>query len=1044
MSTLDFNTMQGEVKERLAYLNSVYLYSVSEPVFGGGANNMDILNLNDTGASRNTFDTFNFTGVTNPRVSAFNNGVYSDLIGIFDINNNIQTTTSEINCLPLLFAEDTTINTTNPNNNTINRLEGLYTLYAILNADYFDLFVSNTKENNPQISPLNIPSYDIETKAIKLINVSAFIPKYLAYISSTLVENIVNTPKFNAFIARRIVYFWILTYQYSIAYNYYLQNSSNVDAKNLALKCLELLQNNNSSFDYKSAMTNSVQDSNNAQAFHLLYQMWCIVVQTLIPPALGSLDITTGTISIAKPTDKCTHIDPSLAISTKVLEQNYKALVAGYDGLTDASAKEFISEIQKSINNITKPIACSNSLTVDPELAKTTAAQNLATLTTTNANNLVAKGTTVQAAITAKTDADNKYKILQSKATALNTAKNNLQNAQQQLNSANAQYRTQSSQQTTNTANFPQAQNLVNATGVEISTPRQFTTVPANVNYNSAPSYTVAFDIKIAQTNPNFRCVMINGPSDSDRRPAFYITGTTAGKPGNRIHVVHDTRNPTNFGLTGNKVLAPGTTNTVTITVYNNTLSLFINGVLDVSVSATPTNPLVWTTNTNWRWNQPGYANSGSVFVNNANWWNVPLTNTQISTYNSNKSVATAAAGIQSSIDTTNATITKLTTDTGVNGSLTLAYNNALTENNNALTAYNVSNAAYTAANKASSAAIIAAASSSQLLATATTIWKSLSNTPNTSILITDLQSLTTRFLNITADYKNRQTIDRDDIINDSLYDFKSSISKNITTYRDKQSEINSIAPTLDKNKETLKNTQMQLQSRKTQGSTLKKYEYIALTILILITIFAFVIIIMPLEKSMKLILTTLLTVIVIVNAHVLQIVFNRSGLMEKFGGSLQQRNQDITVANMNYLDAASEYLSETENLNIILESNTVYNNATESLTKELTYFQDASEQLVNSNDKVHSVYKSSYITQIEYSASIQLFKTLSIVVAGFTISYVALESLDITGSAYMWITLIAALIIAIAVIIYMLEVNSRVRTNPKQIYWGNEPAKSF
>ena len=193
----------------------------------------------------------------------------------------------------------------------------------------------------------------------------------------------------------------------------------------------------------------------------------------------------------------------------------------------------------------------------------------------------------------------------------------------------------------------------------------------------------------------------------------------------------------------------------------------------------------------------------------------------------------------------------------------------------------------------------------------------------------------------------------------------------------------------------------------------------------------------MPLDKLMKMMLTILLTVIVIINAYILEIVFNRPGITESFNGALEQGNQDITVSNLNYLDAASEYLIETDNLNIVLASATVYGNTNQSLSKELSYFNDASEQLVNSNNKVDSVYKASYITQIEYSSAIQLFKTLSVVVAGFTIAYVALESLDITGSAYMWISLIAAFFIVIAIIIYMLEVNSRVRTNPKQIYWG-------
>jgi hypothetical protein len=249
---------------------------------------------------------------------------------------------------------------------------------------------------------------------------------------------------------------------------------------------------------------------------------------------------------------------------------------------------------------------------------------------------------------------------------------------------------------------------------------------------------------------------------------------------------------------------------------------------------------------------------------------------------------------------------------------------------------------------------------------------------PNKSIAISDLQKYTTLFLGYTSGYTTQSTITRDDINSEELHNIKSSISQNISTYREKQSDINSIAPVFNKNKQTLRSTQLQLTSRQQQGEKLKKYEYIALAILILITIFAFIIIIMPLDKSMKVLLTILLTVIVIINAYILQVVFNSSGIMEKFGiGALQQGNNDITVVNINYMDAASAYLVQTENLNIMLQSNTVYNNTNQSLSKELSYFNDASEQLFNSNEKVGSVFKSSYITQVQYSSAIQLLKTI-------------------------------------------------------------------
>ena len=154
----DFSTMKKEVNDRLVYLNTVYLNSLNEPVFGKGT--MNIIDLDGTSVNAK----FNFVNIDDAKISIFSNYIYIDT-SIININSYKNVNMSEINCLTLL-------DHTNANNtDTLNFITGLYTLYGILNADYFDSFILNTKENIPN-RPLNIPVYDKITQRIIFKDVS--------------------------------------------------------------------------------------------------------------------------------------------------------------------------------------------------------------------------------------------------------------------------------------------------------------------------------------------------------------------------------------------------------------------------------------------------------------------------------------------------------------------------------------------------------------------------------------------------------------------------------------------------------------------------------------------------------------------------------------------------------------------------------------------------------------------------------------------------------------------------------------------------------
>ena len=280
------------------------------------------------------------------------------------------------------------------------------------------------------------------------------------------------------------------------------------------------------------------------------------------------------------------------------------------------------------------------------------------------------------------------------------------------------------------------------------------------------------------------------------------------------------------------------------------------------------------------------------------------------------------------------------------------------------------------------------------------------------------------------------------------------------------------MGPVVEHNKKTLKSNRLQLEARHKNTETLKIYKYVALAILIFITLFAFTIIIMPVDKFTKILLTIVLIFLAVCNTYVLMYFFDNNRLfeafetfenneiidisefninsntnknnnmIETFGMNTKAYNSGISTAPLGCLDASYNYLVQTENNNILLESNSIYSNTNQSLYKEIAYYNDVSEQLDNSGQKVKSIYKSSYIEQIKYKSTIQLFISFTIIIAAFTLAYVFLESLEITGSSYTIISWITGILLVISIFIYLLEINVRVRTDPRKIYWGETNIK--
>ena len=955
-SPQDFDYIQTQLISKLKNLNELYLQSIKQPIFGY-INTPDML--------KEITGTANLTLFGNSRevnILTSGNRNYTS-VNIANIQQNL-TNVLEISCINLI-----------TDNNTINYINGLYTLYAVLNSNYFEAFVENTNNNIELPSLTNVPIYS-GNSITKTTLTATQISDYLNNINSTLINDITSTPHFNAFVARRMVYLWILMYNFNIAYKLYTTYPNDMNAV-LALSCLKVIQNNNDQFDYNTLLKDSVELSSSAQIENLQYQVWSIVVQTLVPPQLAIFTKSNGNIDTIIKTDTCTSINPNVINVQKLFD----SLLPFYNLVDDSMVKSYIDNMELKLNSITKlPDKCVNSID-----------RNLSDIIDTNKADLESRlrtlnNTTLPNAKIVKENAESAYTTasnnLQASDTAVFAAKGALDTAYSNVTAAQSSLKLKMD---TDSSSLNNAYDY-------LETYRGLLKTDYDALYRHDTSTLAEYDKARASYDQSQRDLA------SSQRAYEQSQGALASSQAS----LESSQSDYQKSQQANSSLRTEITN----------LQSRLN-----SLTAPP---------------------SVATFDN----YNPIQPKTEFSVSYAPKPTASDIASLASTLRQ------KDTAYTSASGALT----NALSDYKLKYDAYSKASTEQARARQEYTDLGVKEAEFKLILINATSILNNFDNYIPTKILLSDIQGLTTEYFKATQAYKNKLTLPvpatNSLVANDDLGPIKKETSNNVKIYRNRQQNINELGPVVEHNKKTLKGNRLQLQAREKNAETLKIYKYIALTILILITIFAFTIIIMPLDKFTKIILTILLIFISVCNTYVLMYFFDNNRLFETFAPfetfvmNTKAYNSGISTAPLGCLDAAYNYLVQTENNNILLESNSIYSNTNHSLNKEIAYYDNVSKQLDYSSQKVNSIYKSSFIAQIQYKSTIQLFITFTIIIAAYTLAYVFLESLEITGSSYTVITWITGIFLVISIIIYLIEINTRVRTDPKKIYWGKTTKK--
>ena len=134
------------------------------------------------------------------------------------------------------------------------------------------------------------------------------------------------------------------------------------------------------------------------------------------------------------------------------------------------------------------------------------------------------------------------------------------------------------------------------------------------------------------------------------------------------------------------------------------------------------------------------------------------------------------------------------------------------------------------------------------------------------------------------------------------------------------------------------------------------------------------------------------------------------------------------------FMKEVSEYLTHTTNLALLLQNYQAYGNMNFSMMKEHKYFSDATDQMNNQKYKLKNTTSLIRMDQITQRARMTLALTVLITVAAAAFA-VAAVSTRYPGLVPV-ILMIAGIVLAVSLFLFILDTNARVRTDGQKRYW--------
>lgn len=278
--------------------------------------------------------------------------------------------------------------------------------------------------------------------------------------------------------------------------------------------------------------------------------------------------------------------------------------------------------------------------------------------------------------------------------------------------------------------------------------------------------------------------------------------------------------------------------------------------------------------------------------------------------------------------------------------------------------------------------------------------------------------------------------------LNDTaLSDLIAVTQRRVDEYSKSVNVITDLNTNINKGKIVLTNNQEKIKGQNEALKTIKKFELASIIVFCIVLAASCGLLVFPLEYSKKLTFGLVIVVIAIASSFTIGLLFNKANIktFEKFAVSAQTLSDDYSrfIASQNnaFYGLISQYLTGTISNTNALQTYNIYGNVNFALQKEHTYYNNTDKLLTNVNSRMSSIYKISFLDQMQRTALMNFLMSITVITAATIMAYVAVQDYETLSKVVLGVGLT---LIVLALIIYILEVTQRVRTDGNKIYWGD------
>lgn len=273
-----------------------------------------------------------------------------------------------------------------------------------------------------------------------------------------------------------------------------------------------------------------------------------------------------------------------------------------------------------------------------------------------------------------------------------------------------------------------------------------------------------------------------------------------------------------------------------------------------------------------------------------------------------------------------------------------------------------------------------------------------------------------------------------------------SNLYGNIRDFNKKTDEINMIDEKLRESKIELKARKDNYSKEQAIYQAGKNWVVISFVILVivLLTLFAYGILSRT-NPSMKwvgaggvLVVASLLTLVIYLVKRQRLEGFQTGIYSATNLGDLLASQQALDIITDAYqIDTIKEinaFIQNTISLALILQNNNAYKYINHNLNKELNYYNSTKTQMDNASASIHASERMYNLNRRYNLSRINMFIALIVILTFGVIGYILLDGYSTLQNIVMAITSFLLLIVAI---LYILDTQSKVRTDASKVYWG-------